>query len=111
MTRLVLALLSAAPLALAGVGALLPSAPPVTLKGDRVAELPSAKTVQTIQFLSGSQEMVEPPPPPPLPQARPYQAAPPVAEPARKVRRSAGLCARHGLRKAWVSSTRWRCRR
>jgi hypothetical protein len=118
MTRIALAL-SALPLALAGVSALLAPAPPQ--KGDRTAAPSAAAPVRTIQFIRPegptaaqnwpvvSQEA------PPLPEPRPFQAGPPaprpVAEPASNVRRSAGLCARHGLRKVWVSSTRWRCRR
>jgi hypothetical protein len=115
MMRIALAL-SVLPLALAGVTALLTPAPPVT-KGDRLA---APAPVQTIQFRPEGPTAVPGWPvlsqeAPPLPEPRPYQVGPPagpspVAEPTRKIRRSAGLCARHGLRKTWVSSTRWRCR-
>jgi hypothetical protein len=119
MTRLVLAI-SVVPLAIAGLSTLLHHAPPAPSKGDRLAA-PAATPVQTIQFfrpeapaaaqnwLPVSQEA------PPLPEPRPFLAGPPAAPqpaaaPARK-RRPAGLCARHNLRKVWVSSSQWRCRR
>jgi hypothetical protein len=118
MTRIAFAL-SVVPLALAGVTALLTPAPPVT-KGDRLA---APAPFQTIQFMLPEGPTAAPGWPvvsqeaPPLPEPRPYQVGPPagpppVAEPARKSRRKpSGLCASHGLRKVWVSSTRWRCRR
>jgi hypothetical protein len=119
MTRIAFAL-STMPLALAGFSVLLvPTAPPVT-KSDR--QPPAlASSVQTIQFVRPEGPTAAPGLPvasqeaPPLPEPRPYQASPPAprpaAEPARKIRRSVGLCARHALRKVWISSTRWRCRR
>lgn len=116
MTRLALALFSAAPLALAGVSALVvPTAP--TTKADRIAAPAPANSVQTIQFIRPDGPTAAPgwpvvsQEPPPLPNPRPFQAGPPTAPPSVAVRRSAGLCARHGLRKLWVTSSRWRCRR
>jgi hypothetical protein len=115
MTRIALAI-SVVPLALAGLSALLwPS--PTASRGDRL----TPASVQTVQFIRPEAPTpaqnwpVVSQGPPPLPEPRPFQAGPPaprpVAEPARKIRRPAGLCARHGLRKVWVNSTHWRCRR
>jgi hypothetical protein len=116
MTRIAFTL-SVVPLALAGLSALLwPS--PTASRGDRLAPA----SVQTVQFMRQEGPTAAPgwpvvsQEPPPLPEPRPFQAGPPtplpsVAEPARKIRRPAGLCARHGLRKVWVTSSRWRCRR
>lgn len=113
MTRIAFAL-STVPLALAGFSVfLVPTAPPVT-RGDRIA---APTSVQTIQFVRPQGPTAAPgwpvasEEPSPLPQARPYQESPPVAKPARKIARPDGLCARHALRKVWISSTRWRCRR
>jgi hypothetical protein len=113
MTRILLAI-SAVPLAIAGLAALLqPTAPP-TIKGDRLAAPAPAAPVQVIQFVRDDAAMMSfAQEPPPLPEARPFLAGrPPLAEPARKIKRKpAGLCARYNLRKIWVTSDRWRCRR
>lgn len=52
---------------------------------------------------------------PPLPPSRPAtgweEPPPPPAAKAEPVHESHDICARHGMKKVWVSNKRWRCRK
>jgi hypothetical protein len=76
---------------------------------------PRVVTVERIQPLPAwlPQQPIEPvlPPPAPLPPTRPAPAVKPAAAVKPERRETKDVCAKHGRKKVWINSKKWRCKK